>query len=74
MKRTLLPLAMMTACAFVAAPSANAGQPASEVTPPPPPRWVDGDTFTGDWGGLRTDLAAWGLTVEAYYVNNLAGN
>jgi porin len=77
MKRALL-LPALAASAALAAPlfpaSLAAKDPAPPVSPPPPARWAEGDTFTGDWGGLRTDLQAWGLTIDAYYVNNIAGN
>jgi porin len=75
MKHTSLSL-LVAAFAALPAPALLAGTPADAVTPAAPSstRWVDGDYFTGDWGGLRTDLAAWGLTVDAYYVNNFAGN
>lgn len=54
--------------------SAFAGEKSVALEEKPPLRWRDGETFTGDWGGLRTAWAEAGFSVDSYYVNNFAGN
>lgn len=49
----------------------------ASTKPPPPtpePSWWDGQYLTGDWGGLRTQLANEGVTPYVYYNAIVAGN
>jgi porin len=48
-------------------------------TTPPPKQYIGGDlwtrdTLTGDWGGLRNDLASKGLTIDFGITQTLQGN
>jgi porin len=36
--------------------------------------WLDWQTMTGDWGGLRTQLKNQGIDLTAHYVAEVAGN
>ena len=36
--------------------------------------WADGKYATGNWGGVRDHLAAWGLEPFLYYTNIMSGN
>jgi porin len=39
-----------------------------------PDGWLDWQTMTGDWGGLRTDLQNDGIKIVGHYVSETAGN
>src|SRR3954464_1266545 len=56
---------------FAAAQPLPAPAPASGSEPPD--IWHR-DTLTGDWGGLRSDLAARGVTLTATYTGELLAN
>jgi porin len=47
---------------------------ADEAAPDAPKGFWDRDTLTGDWGGLRTDLAERGIKVGAAYTAEALGN
>ena len=39
-----------------------------------PDNWLDWQTMTGDWGGLRTRLENDGIKISGHYVSETAGN
>ena len=49
-----------------AAPIINMGGGTTPATtaPAPPPGWLDRDTLTGDWGGVRPWLKERGITLK----------
>jgi len=47
---------------------------AKPLPPPPEPSWWDGPYLTGDWNGLRRELADEGVTPYIYYNAIMAGN
>ena len=67
---TLPPIRTLLLPLLAAFPASAPAQTAAAPDPPKPaPASAYGDTLTGDWGGLRTRLAADGIAFHADYVS-----
>lgn len=69
----LMGLAIAAGLCAAVSPS-RAGEAGPDAPPDTPRGFWDRDTLTGDWGGLRTDLAERGIKVGAAYTAEALGN
>ena len=46
-------------------------EPGAPAESPASPSWADGDHLTGEWGGVRSDLADRGVTLDAIYASDM---
>ncbi len=67
--------ALTAACALMSMAAAHAGTATpSKSVGSSFQEWLDGDYFTGDWGGLRTALADKGIDIGLTYYAEIWGN